>query len=227
MSEAKITLVGFTRYYEAMDQDLWEYLSFPAGIDKQTIIDNIMLNGGNFESYFPDPEYVKYYMGVWSRKWYWTFDKWYKAINIDYSPLDNYDRHEDYTDTNKGKDTHTASGSVDTITSLDSKTVDDSNTDTEHTVSAFDADTYQPKDKEKTDFDNTTSFESDGSSKTTTSDSKTIETGNTFEHHGHIHGNIGVTTSQQMLQSELDVALFNLYDRITDIFLREFIIPIY
>ena len=40
-------------------------------------------------------------------------------------------------------------------------------------------------------------------------------------------GNIGVTTSQQMLQQELDIGYWNLYQRITDLFLREFTIPVY
>ena len=31
----------------------------------------------------------------------------------------------------------------------------------------------------------------------------------TYKHENHTHGNIGVTTSQQMLESEREVALFN------------------
>ena len=50
---------------------------------------------------------------------------------------------------------------------------------------------------------------------------------NNAKHKGHIHGNIGVTTSQQMLQSELEIAQWNLYEHISDIFLSDFVIPIY
>lgn len=46
-------------------------------------------------------------------------------------------------------------------------------------------------------------------------------------HTGRIYGNIGVTTSQQMLQAELDLARFNLYQQIADIFVKELCIPIY
>ena len=46
-------------------------------------------------------------------------------------------------------------------------------------------------------------------------------------HTGRIHGNIGVTTSQQMLQSELDIARFNLIQQITDLFLTEFTLMVY
>ena len=46
-------------------------------------------------------------------------------------------------------------------------------------------------------------------------------------HNGRIHGNVGVTTSQQMLEAELSLAEWNLYEHITDLFLSEFVIPIY
>ena len=49
----------------------------------------------------------------------------------------------------------------------------------------------------------------------------------TATHNGRVHGNIGVTTSQQMLQSEIDVARFNIVQQITDLFLQEFCIMIY
>ena len=40
-------------------------------------------------------------------------------------------------------------------------------------------------------------------------------------------GNIGVTTSQMMLQSELDIARWNLYEHIADLFCQEFCIMVY
>ena len=43
----------------------------------------------------------------------------------------------------------------------------------------------------------------------------------------HAYGNIGVTTSQQMLESELELQRFNLYQQITDLYLTEMVIPVY
>ena len=42
-----------------------------------------------------------------------------------------------------------------------------------------------------------------------------------------MYGNIGVTTSQQMLQAELDVRAWNIYEHITDLFIKDFLIPVY
>lgn len=44
---------------------------------------------------------------------------------------------------------------------------------------------------------------------------------------GRAHGNIGVTTSQQMLEAELDISKFNLYDEISNLFLTEFVVYTY
>lgn len=47
------------------------------------------------------------------------------------------------------------------------------------------------------------------------------------DHIAHIHGNIGVTSSQELLQAQLDISRWNIYEHITDLFLTEFVIPIY
>lgn len=43
----------------------------------------------------------------------------------------------------------------------------------------------------------------------------------------HLHGNIGVTTSQQMLQSELEVQRFNLINEITNLYAVELLVLVY
>jgi hypothetical protein len=44
---------------------------------------------------------------------------------------------------------------------------------------------------------------------------------------GHIHGNIGVTTSQQMIQQEREVAALNVADLIVQEFKQRFLLMIY
>ena len=239
MSSSKITLMGFHRYFEASGRDLWEYLSVPAGIDKETLIANILMRGADFECYYGDPEFLHDAMKVWSNKWYWTFSKWHKAITLEYEPLYNYDRHEEWTDESKGEHKETEKRTEnkdvsDVLDSTQSSTGSDTiETKTENKVSAFDSGYYQPKDLTESESGSTTEAETTGKDSREISDDTEINRDTDGSdsrdntHKGHLYGNIGVTTSQQMLQSELDVALFNLYDNITDIFLREFTIPIY
>ena len=46
-------------------------------------------------------------------------------------------------------------------------------------------------------------------------------------HTGRMHGNIGVTTSQQMLEAEWQVAKLNIYEEAADLFLTELCIYTY
>ena len=47
------------------------------------------------------------------------------------------------------------------------------------------------------------------------------------EHTGHVWGNIGVTTSMELLQSQKDLGEFNVYDQLTALFKAEFCLLIY
>lgn len=200
---SKITLIGLNNY----DPTLFDNLVIPEGIDRETLIDNILLKSDEFEVIYADFDFNKSLIGLLSKKWYRTIEKWYAALQLEYNPIENYDRYEEYTD--KG----ISSGNV----SAHDTTQASGNGTTQTDVSAFDSSGYQPKDKV-----------SSNSGSTSKADSSSESTNNTVnEHTGHLHGNIGVTTSQQMLQSELDIALFNLYDRIAMLFVAELVIPIY
>lgn len=219
MAIAKITLIGFNNYMSSSNDDLFKYLELPAGIDRDTLINNILLRGGEFETLYADPYFLQNMIGVWSKKWQRTFTKWVKALNVDYEPLYNFDRHELYSD----KRTQNESGQrSETATAHDDSTSSGSGTTT-NTVSAYDASTYQPHDQSES-----------SSTGSNTSDAVTTANGNdkrdlneNVVHEGHLYGNIGVTTSQQMLRDELDIQLWNIYEHITDLFLNEFAIYVY
>ena len=207
MSSAKLTLIGMNAFFQNAGADLFSELTLPEGLNKQTLTDNILLEGGEFETVYSDPNALRSFIGIWARREASTFQRWVDALAIEYAPLENYDRHEDWTDTLDSDGTSRTTGTNDTSTSGTATT----------DVSAYDSTGYQPKDKV------TTSETVDND----TSENNTSTLDNTGHHTGHIHGNIGVTTSQQMLESELDLGYWNIYSRITDMFLKEFCIMIY
>lgn len=247
MSSAKLTLIGLQKYMADFEDDLFKDLTLPEGIDKEILTNNILLNGGEFEVMYPDPHFLQLAIQLWGRKWYRTFEKWVSALSIEYAPLENYDRTEDWTNQNYHTSSTSArrdSGNTRTFDNQDKRTIDtedertlDTTRTSEDEVSAFDSSTYQPSAKNTTDDDGTDTLTHSGTD--TVDYSGTIkdeygegssgqENGNSTDTHGgRIHGNIGVTTSQQMLQAELDVSLWNIYEHITDLFLSEFVIPIY
>ena len=203
MSSLKMTVLGLYRYGEYNQQDLFQNMRIPAGIDRQDLIDNILEQGAAFEILYPDFEYLQFSIGAWSKRWYRTMEKWLEALNVHYDPLNNYDRHEEWTDNDN------VSGKTETSAGVNTTGSD------ELSVTAYNTDDY--RNKEKTDSEGTSN--STGSSETNTdAESK---------HSGHLYGNIGVTTSQEMLREELDVQRFNLIQQITDLFITEFCIMVY
>ena len=242
MSTAKITLLGMYRHSKMDDDestDLFHNLHLPTGIDKDKLINTILLNGAEFEVLYPRYGFMKYAIGIWSDKWYSTFDRWQKALSIEYNPLENYDRMEDWEDTSTGmnSDIRKASDLKNEILNdnrlNNARSVSSGSGGTEDKKAAYDTNTYDNFQKS-----DTTSSGSNSSSgleyqnslmDETVMHSENADSVNTTSANrsGRAHGNIGVTTSQQMLEAELEVARFNLYDEISYLFLSEFCIYTY
>ena len=239
MATSKITLMGMYRWFKVNNDDLFKNLSVPSGITKSVLEDTILMNGAEFEVLYSDADFFQEMIGNWSTKWQRTMKRWVDALAIDYAPLENYDRQEEWTDKSTGlnSDTKTASDektenkSDNTITSAVSSSTGSGNT--ENKKAAYDSSTYSPYEKADTSSsgnntsngveaavskqDGTLSHTENGNSINTTEANRT----------GRAHGNIGVTTSQQMLEAELDVSRFNLYDEISYLFISEFCIYTY
>ena len=196
MSQAKLTLIGLYNY----DNTIFDLLNVPEGLTKDTLVNNILLRSSEFEVLYPDPDFMKSAIGDFSNAWQPTFERWVNALALEYNPLENYDRKEDWTDTRNGHNSGTTSGRT--------------NSTTTNKVSAYDAG------DDLTVHDQDTLVGADSSS-------SSGESHEGAKHDGRVHGNIGVTTSQQMLQSELDLGYWNIYEKITDLFLTHFVIPIY
>ena len=207
MASAKMTLIGMNIFFLNMQDDLFLNLSLPEGLTKQTLTDNILLRGGEFEVLYADPSAMQSMIGIWSNRMQDTFNRWVNALAIDYAPLENYDRHEAWTDHTEGTGSSDSTGTVSTTTSDTS----------ELTKSAYNESGYSPYEKTL----------NNGTLGSSTTDGTDTEMENDSTHNGRIHGNIGVTTSQQMLQAELDLGYWNVYEKITELFLQEFTIPVY
>ena len=229
---ARLTLWGIYQY----DKTLFDNIVLPEGIDKDNLVSDIMRNSGDLYPYHQVPEYLKRNITFWFSRRLFDFDRMYKSLRMDYSPIENYDRIEDiereYIDS--GTDTET-------LTLGSSTTSSHTGTDTDRTqgggsnekgVSAYNEDGYtnREKDEETHNSNNTQTYNSSvtntgsGSDKTQTDYGKQrTETENT-----HIHGNIGVTTSQQMIESEMSLrAKYDIYKIIAREFEREFLVQIY
>ena len=238
MSQAKITLIGIENYLNP-DKSVFDNMVLPEGIEKDLVVSAILLRCQEFELLYSDPDFLTASVNVWSRKWYRTFNKWFEALAIQYDPLYNYDRTEEYTDTHSGtfnNTTNDVGSNVNTRTddlTMTNNLSDTNDVTTTHSEKAYNDSNYVGTTQDVVDQDEThtgtvtnTGTVTDNSSLSNNSSANGTED-YTNIHKARLFGNIGVTTSQQMLQSELDIARWNMYEHIADLFAQEFCIMVY
>lgn len=229
---AKLTMIGLYNF----DNTVFENLTLPEGIDRETCIGTILVRSGEFELLYPDLDYLKAAIGLWSSKHQRTFAKWIEALNLEYNPLDNYDRTEEITDTGAERGTSSRQGSNSSQTTKQtSEQHDVTNTNggtSQNDVYAYDQSSIpSPKDRRTDSFtsrDAGSSSVSDGGSVSGSETESGTNNKDTETHHtARIRGNIGVTTSMQLLKEQLALVEWNVYDHIADLFVDEFCIQVY
>lgn len=98
MATAKLTLIGMYNY----DDTLFDGLQLPDYFDKETLVNTILLAGGEFGALYPNADFMKQAITLWSAKNQRYFERLAKLMQIDYEPLENYNRKEDWTDKGSG-----------------------------------------------------------------------------------------------------------------------------
>ena len=217
---SKLSILGLWSW----DNTIFDNMVLPSGVDRDLVRDNILYSLADLEILYPDAPFMKTIIGVWSRKELPTWTRVYNASQAEYNPIENYDRMEEWTDVKQNvvTDKEVTDGSSRENVS----TVVDSTTDENHYVAGYNEPSMVQDFHDKTDVD---SEETSESSKTVDNTVTRNGTGNEdISHRGRVHGNIGVTTSQQMLQSELDLApRLNIVDYIVESFKNRFCILVY
>lgn len=213
---ARITLWGFYQY----DKTLFDGVVLPDGINKDNLVSDIMRNSGDLYPYHQVPEYLKRNINFWFARRLFDFERMYEALRVEYSPIENYDRKENTTRNyeNSGTDKEsTTLGSTTTSTNIGSN-------DNENKVSAYNESDYTNREKDTQSYNSTLTNTGSGT------DTKQTEYGLKRKEVEDIrvHGNIGVTTSQQMIESEMELrAKYDIYKIISREFEREFLVQVY
>lgn len=158
------------------DNTLFDSLSVPSGVDKQTVVNNILLECAELEVLYSNPDTMKLAIGNWSGLSQMSWNRMQAALAASYDPTENYNRFESWEDGNESE--------------------------ANSQVAAYNDSTMANADR--------------ATSK------------GTGTHTGHIHGNIGVTTNQQMISEEMEMRTkYNMVDIITGDFKRRFCLLVY
>ena len=182
------TLIGMRAY----DPSLFDTLELPEGYDKQTFVDALLLEHGEKCVLYTDPEFMKYSIGIWSRKWSLELSRIYEALTAEYNPLYNYDRFEEISDgetrsysrhengtrnaTDKPDYTNTqTNNNTDTTTNANTDTRTNNNVDSERSSNTQTTDAKRDRVTEHTiSADNSSGYSPEW--KETTNDGKTEQT---------------------------------------------------
>lgn len=206
---ATLSILGLFNF----DDTIFDNFVLPTDLapDKETLINNLIMECAEFEVLYTDPDFIKAAIGTWSNKMLPIWEKQLATTKFDYDPISNYDRNETWTDT-------------------DSRTIENNRTpNLTNTFANGRIITDKQNSFENAGFVDATQTETSGNDVSTT-----IGTDNNVEIHsgnvvrtGRAYGNIGVTTSQEMIEQEREVVKYNMFDIIIENFQERFCLMIY
>lgn len=94
----RLTLIGLYNYENQFGRDLFDKLSLPAGYDKTTFVNTLLLEHGEKCVLYTNPDFLRTAIGIWSGKWQLELERIYEALTAEYNPIYNYDRYEESAD---------------------------------------------------------------------------------------------------------------------------------
>lgn len=193
------------------DNTLFDEFQIPERLDRENLIDNLVMELAELEVLYPDSKMMKSAIGLWSKKEKPVWEKLIDTTEYEYNPISNYDR----TENQKEKTTR----DLNTKT----KTEEDMNRKGTDKVDSFTAG-FNSENPAYSGTEESTL----GSGAKTQGEANTDETG-TIEREFELRnfGNIGVTTTQEMIQQEREIVQFNVSNVIIQEFKQRFCLMIY
>lgn len=207
MAFASLSILGLYEW----NTDIFANLTLPTGIDRDILIPELVTECSDFPLLYPDYDFMKMLIGVWSSKELKIWTDMLRSENFQYNPIENYDRTEEIT--------REVSGSSESSGSDSRSATDASDSTVTAGATAYNSISMQDTAQNVTEVDSTSTESGTNSAESSSSGTEEITS--------HVHGNIGVTTAQQMIQGFRDITNFCTYDFIIQSFKNRFCIQVY
>lgn len=198
------------------------------GLSVDNFIEHFILSYGDLAPVYQDPSYLRRHVTSVARSLQWQINHLWEITQLDYNPIENYDRQESWTDSGNGTFQKGTVNAEETYQKGTATTTFGKVSDATHKVAAFNSST-----PEVANTDNVTDSGSDtqsyGIDTTNGSITNGLDSSTTNGiHEGRIHGNIGVTTSQQMMQAEIDLSkAYNFLDEVCKLYADRLLIGVW
>lgn len=240
---SRISILGLYQY----DQTLFDNMQLPEDFtadERTTLINNLLMECAELECVYPNFDFCKAAIGWWSKARLSVWEKLYASTMFDYNPIWNKDgtitetRSKTYSDEKEGtveSSKETTSSVEDGTASSRMLTVSTDDTTTENQTAGFNSSGYVDKDKSTVEHEYgdtetgrvTRTVTDSGTEGGSTTESGTT-TGEESEDYTRIEqGNIGVTSTQQLIKEEREVVQFEIDDYIINDFKKQFCILVY
>lgn len=247
---ATLSLMGMYEY----DNTILDFFHYPdkwETVDKDVFVNKLLLDTAELEVLYPDADIFKTAIKYWSAAEVQNWNKLYDTTVLDYNPIWNKDgtvtetekhiKNNNYTDVTDGTiaDHSSTNGTQNTETSGNENTNTTNNTNEKDYVFGFNSENAAQSGQTVTDdTGNTNTGRSENSNTNSSASTDATTTNNTnFKHDEKENidreytrteqGNIGITTTQQMINEEREVDKFNLMDYIIDRFKQRFCLLVY
>lgn len=220
---SELLATGNTMALLTYDHTMFDDMVLPPGVDLDSVVNCILEMHGHAVLYHPDPLFMKRAIKAWSQRRCSIWMKLLATTTVEYNPINNYDRNETITEsTTETRSTDTKNN---TDTSSNSNTTAKASGTDKHDVSAENTSEYQPDNMDTSENASEGSTTSSGTSvgASLTKDDFT----RTWTHKNVTQGNIGVTTTQEMLQSERKLVRYSVIEEIAQDYHTTFCLDIY
>lgn len=220
---ATLSILGLYQYRP----DVFDLFKLPDGVLLDSVRDNILMELAELELLYPSGDFMKTAIGIWSSKQLPVWQKLYATTNLEYNPIHNYDRMEEWTEEETGNRNESRT-QIQESEGESRGTVQNSGEDTvKSDVSAFNETSYTPKELQTTTLGTENTSSGTAKQKTDIKDGTDENSSRNNTRTGRAFGNIGVTTTQQMIEAERNVVKFNIVDYIVEDFKQRFCLLIY
>ena len=209
--QSTMSLLGMYNY----DNSILDLLALPEELDSNVVKDNLLMETAELELLYTNFGFMRQAIGSWSAKQLPIWNELYATTQYEYNPIWNKDGtieetiERDITMTNDLTDEQTRNLSI---------TNDSTNTGY---VYGFNSSTEAPADKAILDHDSTDTGTITDTHTGTRRDAGSVTTKRTEQ------GNIGLTSTQELIRQQRDTVTFNIIDVIIKDFIDRFCLRIY
>ena len=263
MSRSWLSILGLYNYDDTifdgitlptaadLNNDLVTYISPIPELDREKLVEYILLELAELPLVYGDPDLLKRYIKIWSDTQFRNWVALWETTLYKYNPIWNVDGEvwEDRDISREGQLQSVKNGSNQNVRTLNTQQQADRSDSRNHTgsgnetinhnVTGFDTNAYSPDKQDVRNYSdqatdtgtgqetitNTGTIRDDGSDTETSTGTNTGTEADRF--HQRRQGNIGVTMTQDMISKERDIVEFNMYKYITEAFKHQFCVMIY